>query len=82
MNVTPTHWIGYRDGAINSNDPAIEMVTRSSDGNLYVKAFDGKAFNVHPKVFACGWDDERIESKLGVYPIRWELDALEIKDLI
>ncbi len=66
-------WTGYMEGAIKADAEGITRVARDPDGNLHVW-MDGETYNVHPKVTACGWnDDDRCEYAGGVYPIRWKV---------
>ena len=64
----PIEWHGYGEGALPSSQ------VDTYDGTEAV-TWDGRRFNVHPLVRACGgadWGLTLIECAEGAYPIRWE----------
>lgn len=64
-------WIGYGDGAITRDSVATKYKT--TNGNTKVIDHNGDVYDVHPLVYSCGgYDSPTIESKIGVYPIRWK----------
>ena len=63
-------WHGY-DFAI----PADQVARRDADT---ITTHDGRTFNVHPRVGACGgpeWNTTLIECAVGAYPVRWEVTS-------
>ena len=79
-------WHGYGLGAVTADTIGLKVFQKGGSTYAIFQTIGDRnsvSFaNVHPRVKACGMDDERIEHKAGAFPIRWYLDTTEIMDII